>query len=149
MVIYIDANVMYSYLFETPMSESAEAILEHSSKVTSKTAVNEAIYVSFRKLARGEGVTNIHDLKRFVKEEKGKVLLRKSYFLVMELIELASVELIDEEDNFEVIARTSEKYGLLPNDATIVATCIKHGITEIATFDKDFENVSFLKIVRG
>ncbi|WP_456367793.1 PIN domain-containing protein [Thermococcus sp.] len=67
----------------------------------------------------------------------------------MELIELASVELIDEEDNFEVIARTSEKYGLLPNDATIVATCIKHGITEIATFDKDFENVSFLKIVRG
>ncbi|WP_456367792.1 hypothetical protein [Thermococcus sp.] len=50
-MIYIDANVMYSYLFETPMSESAEAILEHSSKVTSKTAVNEAIYVSFRKLA--------------------------------------------------------------------------------------------------
>ena len=30
-----------------------------------------------------------------------------------------------------------------PNDAIIVATCIKHGITEIATFDADFENVPF------
>jgi len=56
-VIYIDANVMYSYLFETPMSESAEEILEHPNKVTSRTTINEAIYVTFRKLARERGIT--------------------------------------------------------------------------------------------
>ncbi len=49
----------------------------------------------------------------------------------------------------EVIRRVSEKYGLLPNDAIIAATCIKHGITKIATFDADFEGIPFLKIVRG
>ena len=148
-MIYIDANVLYSYLFETPMSESAEVVLEYSSKVTSRTVVNEAIYVSFRKLAREEGITNIHDLKKFAKSEKGRALLWRSYSLVMELIELAGVGLVEEEDDFEIIRRTSEKYGLLPNDAIIVATCIKHGITEIATFDTDFEHIPFLKIVRG
>ncbi|NJF25885.1 PIN domain-containing protein [Thermococcus sp. Bubb.Bath] len=39
-------------------------------------------------------------------------------------------------------------YGLLPSDATILATCIKHGILRIATFDSDFENINGIEIVR-
>lgn len=31
------------------------------------------------------------------------------------------------------------KYGLLPNDALIAATCKHYGINKIATFDPDFE----------
>lgn len=37
-------------------------------------------------------------------------------------------------------------FGLLPNDALIAATCKFYGIRKIATFDKDFEKVDFLKI---
>ncbi|WP_367884671.1 PIN domain-containing protein [Thermococcus sp. JCM 11816] len=54
-MIYIDTNVLYSYLFETPMSENAERILELPEKVTSKVAINEAVYVVFRRLARDKG----------------------------------------------------------------------------------------------
>ncbi len=148
-MIYIDANILYSYLFETPMSNGAEVILGYPGKVTSRTVVNETIYVTFRRLAKDEGVKNIYDVKKFAKTEYGRILLSNAYSMVMELLELSGIQLLDEEENFEVIQRVSEKYGLLPNDAIIVATCIKHGITEIATFDTDFENVSFLKIVRG
>ena len=39
------------------------------------------------------------------------------------------------------------KYGLLPNDALIAATCKYYGINKIATFDSDFERVGFLEII--
>ena len=41
-----------------------------------------------------------------------------------------------------------EKYGLLPNDALIVATCKYYGIKKIATLDEDFKRVKFLKLVK-
>jgi len=44
--------------------------------------------------------------------------------------------------SFEIIG----KYGLLPNDALIAATCKHYGIKDIATFDKDFERVEFLNV---
>ncbi|RJS75350.1 PIN domain-containing protein [Methanophagales archaeon] len=39
------------------------------------------------------------------------------------------------------------KYGLLPNDALIAATCKHHGISKIATFDPDFKIVDFLETI--
>ena len=51
----------------------------------------------------------------------------------------------------EAVTREAEglitKYGLLPNDALIAATCKHHGIKKIATFDADFERVDFLEVV--
>ena len=38
---------------------------------------------------------------------------------------------------FEIV----KNYGLLPNDALIVATCKHYGIKKIATFDEDFRRV--------
>ncbi|MEM3505980.1 MAG: PIN domain-containing protein [Archaeoglobaceae archaeon] len=37
----------------------------------------------------------------------------------------------------------SKKYGLLPNDALIAATCKHYGIRKIATFDRDFKRTDF------
>ncbi len=47
------------------------------------------------------------------------------------------------EDVVEII----QKYGLLPNDALIVATCKYYGIKKIATFDEDFKRVDFLDVI--
>jgi len=66
-------------------------------------------------------------------------LLRKlmNYFHVLpitkEIIELS----------FEI----QLKYGLLPNDALIAATCKFYNINKIATFDEGFKKVDFLEIV--
>lgn len=131
------------------MSEKAENILELPEKVTSKTAINEAVYVVFRRLARDKGITNVYEAKKFAKLKEGQYLLGKAYSAVMELIQLSGTTVVEEEDDFDVLKDISMEYGLLPNDSVIVATCIKHGITKIATFDSDFDNVPFLKIVRG
>jgi len=40
-----------------------------------------------------------------------------------------------------------KKYGLLPNDALIAATCNHYDIREIATFDPDFKRVDFLEVI--
>ena len=40
------------------------------------------------------------------------------------------------------------KYKLLPNDALIAASCKYYGIFKIATFDKDFERIDFLEMVK-
>ncbi|WP_394352341.1 PIN domain-containing protein [Thermococcus sp. 18S1] len=107
------------------------------------------MYVTFRRLAREKGVTNIYDAKTFAKSQEGRLVLKRAYSLVLELVNLSGIGIIEEEDDIETIMTVSKKFGLLPNDAIIVATCLKHGITEIATFDRDFEGIQFLKVVGG
>lgn len=51
-----------------------------------------------------------------------------------------------EPADFKKMWSIMEKYGLLPNDALIAATCKMHGIKKIATFDEDFKRVDFLEI---
>jgi predicted nucleic acid-binding protein len=40
-----------------------------------------------------------------------------------------------------------KKYGLLPNDALITATCKHYGIDKVVTFDPDFKRVDFLEVI--
>ena len=40
-----------------------------------------------------------------------------------------------------------KKYGLLPNDALIAATCKHYDIKKIATIDPDFKRVDFLEVI--
>ena len=39
------------------------------------------------------------------------------------------------------------QYGLLPNDAIIVATCKHYNIDTIITFDEDFKRIPWLKVI--
>jgi len=92
----------------------------------------------------------------YIKAETGK----KSYELKKQPELVKSVELSDivellgryrTLDLGEAVTREAEglitKYGLLPNDALIAATCKHHGIKKTATFDADFERVDFLEVV--
>ena len=88
----------------------------------------------------------------YIKAETGK----KSYELKKKPELIKSVELNDlvellgryrTLDVGEAVKSEAEKlitkYGLLPNDALIAATCKHHGISKIATFDPDFKRVDF------
>ncbi len=44
------------------------------------------------------------------------------------------------------VLECSKKYGLLSNDAVHLATVKRHGITNIATNDRDFERTPWLNI---
>ncbi|NQE52481.1 tRNA(fMet)-specific endonuclease VapC [ANME-1 cluster archaeon GoMg3.2] len=93
----------------------------------------------------------------------GKYLLKEKYIkeranfepifkyfneFVKRIIETGTLKILPL--NAEISLRSIEiswKYGLLPNDALITATCKHHGITKIATFDSDFKRVDFLEVV--
>ncbi|NOR78585.1 MAG: PIN domain-containing protein [Methanophagales archaeon] len=69
--------------------------------------------------------------------------LKNVYELLDTFIELPSDKGITRSAE-DVIAR----YGLLPNDALIAATCTHHGIRKLATFNGDFKQVDFVEIIK-
>jgi predicted nucleic acid-binding protein len=148
--IYIDANILYNFLFTTSLTPKARDILTSEDElVISPVSINEAVYVSFRKLAREKhGISNIYDAKRFVKTSEGSKLLETAFSMVLGLVDDAGISLVPDESRPEIIKEVAAMYGLLPSDATILATCVKHGIPRIATFDSDFEDVDGIEIVR-
>jgi len=40
-----------------------------------------------------------------------------------------------------------ERYGLLPSDALVVATCRRYGVNILITRDEDFKRVDFLRVI--
>ena len=77
------------------------------------------------------------------------VKLRYYYNFIRELVEKDALKVLPV--TFDIINASIEiswKYGLLPNDALIAATCKHYGIKKIATFDDDFKRVDFLELVK-
>ena len=92
----------------------------------------------------------------YIKATTGK----KSYELKKKPELVKSVELTDIVELLgryrtlnveEAVTKEAEelitKYGLLPNDALIAATCKHYGINKIATTDPDFKRVDFLEVI--
>lgn len=97
---------------------------------------SEVIYIYLK------AVTN---KKSYVLKKNPEEITRINLNKIEELLDLAETLPMNKEIedlSFEIIG----KYGLLPNDALIAATCKHYGIKDIATFDKDFERVEFLNV---
>ncbi|NJE76905.1 PIN domain-containing protein [Thermococcus sp. ES12] len=53
-MIYVDANILYNYIFETELTEYSLKVLSlNEPKITSDTVVNEAIF-AFEKASKGK-----------------------------------------------------------------------------------------------
>lgn len=149
LVIYIDINVFYLYFFEMFISENVERIFELFEKVMFKVVINEVVYVVFRRLVCDKGIMNVYEVKKFVKLKEGQYLFEQVYFMVMEFVQFFGIIVVEEEDDFEILKDIFREYGFFLNDVIIVVMCVKYGIMKIVIFDSDFDNVFFLKIVRG
>ena len=57
------------------------------------------------------------------------------------------IELEIDEEIKQVALDVMERYGLLPNDAIIAATCRHYSIDTIITFDEDFRRIPWLKVI--
>jgi len=85
---YIDANIIYNFLFMTSLTPRARDMLTSEDElVISPISINEAVYVSFRKLAKEKhGISNIYDVKQFVKTPDGLKLIETAVSMVLGLI---------------------------------------------------------------
>nr|WP_297417643.1 PIN domain-containing protein [Thermococcus sp.] len=57
------------------------------------------------------------------------------------------MKVLPDSQDWGLVKRLMSKYGLLPNDATILGTCIGHGFDGLATFDEDYRKVQEVKLL--
>jgi predicted nucleic acid-binding protein len=124
-------------------------ILEHLQEklVTSANVIEEVTYVLIKqKVKEIEEEMTHYELLSFLRENPAHIMeifgeIKEDIRRLLEILNIMVLEPANYEEMWNVI----ERYGLLPNDALIVATCENHGITKIATFDEDFKKVDFLE----
>jgi len=105
--------------------------------VTNKVVFLETIHV-FLILTTDEGPLNLRKKPEVIKSVDMSPILK-----IFEILHVLPTDIIEEKEITEII----EKYGLLPNDALIAATCKYYRINKIATFDEDFKRVDFIEVV--
>jgi predicted nucleic acid-binding protein len=147
-LIFVDTNVIYNIIFETRFTDRALRFVETCQElVTSATVIHELIYVSVRDLCEERYGTKNNSSYRKIIATKGYAPFQKDIDRLFQFVENSSISLIPVNNDLEDWKEILLKYKLLPYDALIASTCMSNGITKIATFDRDFNRVDFLKIV--
>jgi uncharacterized protein len=147
-VIFVDTNVLYSVLVETKFSKSAQdIILMQSDLATSSTVLSELVFISLRKLCKERyGTRNYSEFRRAI-VQKGYSPFKKDLDLIFRFVEEREISNLPINDDLDDWNSAMIRYKLRPNDAMIASTCLKHGISEIATFDSDFLRVDWLSVI--
>ena len=138
--VFVDSNVIIHHLAG---DNKAKEIIENvesggDTGYINQIVVSEVIFICL-KLKTKKSAFELKKAPDIVK----RVDLKNVYELLDTFIELQSDKGITRSAE-DVIAR----YGLLPNDALIAATCKHHGIRKLATFNGDFKQVAFVEIIK-
>jgi len=136
---FIDTNVIIDLFrgVENTVSFFKQVEAGDVNGLTNKIVFLETIHV-YLILTTGEGPLNLRKKPEFVKSVDISPILD-----IFEILYILPTDKIEEKDITEIIT----KYGLLPNDALIAATCKYYGIKKIATFDEDFKRIDFLEVI--
>jgi predicted nucleic acid-binding protein len=147
-VIFVDTNVLYSVLVKTKFSKSAQdIILMPSDLATSATVLSELVFISLRKLCKERyGTNNYSEFRRAI-VHNGYSPFKEDLDLIFRLVEDRDILMLPINDNLDDWNNAMARYNLMPNDAMIASTCLKHEISKIATFDSDFLRVDWLSVI--
>lgn len=143
MAVLIDANIIVSLLFQSEKCDDAKEILRTiDDPITILNVLEEVVYVGFSIIHESRGFKLRDEIRKGLNDD-AKLFLSSLRSFVDEF----QIRLVQPPDDLDLLLYTIERYGLLPNDALIAATCSHHAIGRIATFDSDFERVDYLEIV--
>ena len=145
--IFVETSAFLKFFIE---GVSVFEKIEKYELYTSTNVIEEVCYVLLKEKAQ-----------KILKEDRHYAVLtflRKNQSFVIELSKeiIEDIETLLNALNIKVLTSPPKeimyeiivKYGLLPNDALIVATCKYYDIRKIATFDEDFEKVDFVEVVK-
>ncbi len=148
--IFIDANSFLYLLTETP--KKYEMLLEMLNSdielATSYSVLNEVKYKLLYIFASEEFKTkHKYEIVNHIKKDREfrkKIIIRylKFYRSISSRVKILS------DDGELASCSLIVNYGLLPNDASIVAIMKKNQIKSIITSDSDFEKISWIKIIK-
>ena len=149
--IFIDANIFLYSAFKHPVfGNKCKNFLiriekEEIKGYTSDFVLNEI----FHKLMIAEIVKKFgivaKQVVRFVKKKPEVIAELETVWTEMEIIKGFNISILN-GSLFPDFIKISKRYWLMATDAFHVATMKKHGITNIATNDPDFERVNGTKV---
>jgi len=144
-VIFVDSSVFLAFFVDgVDIFGKLRGLL-----VTSTNVIEEVTYVLIKERAKDiTGINRHYDLLTYLRENPNMVKQIADEVIsdVLSLLNALKIVVLAPASHLEMF-NIVKNYGLLPNDALIVATCRYYGIKKIATFDEDFKRVNFLKVV--
>jgi predicted nucleic acid-binding protein len=152
--IFIDSNIfLYSYSTHK-LANRCNRFLLKIEEVKFKgfvtpIVVDEVFYKSIVAEVMTKKTIPLKDISSYIKSNPSVLkTLKNPYEIVEDILSKENIDVLDSSKNLGKITYFVKNYTLLPSDALIAATCSGNKITKIATFDKDFERVDFLEIIK-
>ena len=152
--IFIDANIfLYEILDHWKYAESCNSFLEHVNMgkyhaVMSVLVCNEVFHrVMIAEVVERYEIEPKSAVNYLKKNWEVVRELNKAYDAMLNIDAIENLEIVEiDREVYDIALEYSKKYGLLSNDAVHLATIKKHGITNIATNDRDFERIEWLSV---
>ena len=152
--IFIDANIfLYEILDHWKYAESCNSFLEHVNMgkyhaVMSVLVCNEVFHrVMIAEVVERYEIEPKSAVNYLKKNWEVVRELNKAYDAMLNIDAIENLEIVEiDREVYDIALEYSKKYGLLSNDAVHLATMKKHGITNIATNDRDFERIEWLSV---
>ena len=133
--LFLDSNVIIEFAKDNPRAvELLEYIFKHKFTTFINGIVYSEVFFIFIKAKTGKSYWELKKNRSLVKETTEEFL--KSLFPMLSIPNFLEVT----SEIILLSIEISRKYGLLPNDALILATCKFYGIKYLVSLDDDFES---------
>lgn len=148
--LFIDANI-FIYHF-TGLSEQCSELLKRCQEKQLNGFLSTSVYAEIlHRLMMLEAVSKkLVEPPNVAKKIKAKPTLIKSLtdsFLTCPKILKMNIKVLTlTQEDIVMATKHSQAHGLMINDALILACMLKAGIKNLATADKDFSSIPFIKL---
>ena len=152
--IFIDSNIfLYSYSTHKLANRCSNFLLKvekgEFKGFINSVVVDEVFYKSIVAEIMTKKNIALKDIPSYIKSNPSILkALKNPYKVIEDILSKENIDILDSSKNLSKITYFVKNFTLLPSDALIAVACKSGGITKIATFDKDFERVDFLEIVK-
>lgn len=151
-LVFVDTNAFFLFLSQEKGKGDTVMELFEDNRYALCTNVLVLNELKFKLLwgaaAQKLGTTNKYTILEHIKEDKKLREEVYTRYLLFFVNIRSKVHIFEIKEQEEVLScALSEKYGLLPTDASILATMQHHGMTKILTADADFKKVNGLHII--
>jgi predicted nucleic acid-binding protein len=152
--IYIDTNILLYSAFNHPnLGESCRNFLERVDRGRMEGYVSDFVLNEvFHKLMVAEVTKKFKistaDAIFYIRANPKVISELETIWEEMKLIEESNIVILKNTTVFPEFVQISRKYDLMATDAFHVTVMRKSGIRTIATFDRDFERVDFIRVLK-
>ena len=145
-LIFLDTNILYHILHNTPWTEKTLVLLEENpgDYIIDMVVHNEIIYTStMHYLEHKHAIKGVYSAKQWINRHgyPGEVINA-----IRELVKRLNIKIVSSIYTEQELYKTLADYNLLPSDAIIALTCKHYGINTLLTFDEDFKRIPWLKV---